>query len=47
MHFMYISFVYMYICILHTKKIVLDPIIDSCELPYGCWELNSWPMEEQ
>ena len=20
---------------------------DSCELPYGCWELNPGPLEEQ
>ena len=24
-----------------------DPIIDSCELPCGCWELNSGPLEKQ
>ena len=22
-------------------------VTDSCELPYGCWELNSGPLEEQ
>ena len=22
-------------------------LTDSCELPYGCWELNLWPLEEQ
>jgi hypothetical protein len=22
-------------------------IIDGCEPPYGCWELNSGPLEEQ
>ena len=21
-------------------------VTDSCELPYGCWELNSGPQEE-
>jgi hypothetical protein len=24
-----------------------DPIPDGCELPCGCWELNSGPLEEQ
>ena len=24
-----------------------DPIIDDCELPCGCWDLNSGPLEEQ
>jgi hypothetical protein len=24
-----------------------DPFTDSCELPCGCWELNSGPLEEQ
>jgi hypothetical protein len=24
-----------------------DPITDGCEPPYGCWELNSGPPEEQ
>ena len=22
-------------------------VIDSCELSYGCWELNPGPLEEQ
>jgi hypothetical protein len=22
-------------------------VIDSCELPCGCWELNLGPLEEQ
>ena len=22
-------------------------VTDSCELPYGCWELNPGPLEEQ
>jgi len=25
----------------------LDLITDGCEPPYGCWELNSGPLEEQ
>ena len=28
-------------------KGVSDPFIDGCEPPYGCWELNSGPLEEQ
>jgi hypothetical protein len=30
----------------HQKR-ALDPIIDGCEPPCGCWELNSEPLEEQ
>lgn len=27
---------------------VLDPgVADSCDRPYGCWELNPGPLEEQ
>ena len=29
---------------------VSDPLklfTDSCELPYGCWDLNPDPLEEQ
>jgi hypothetical protein len=29
------------------QKRASDPITDGCELPCGCWELNSWPLEEQ
>jgi hypothetical protein len=28
------------------QKRALEIIIDSCEPPYGCWELNSGPLEE-
>jgi hypothetical protein len=28
-------------------KRVSDPIIDGCEPPCGCWELDSGPLEEQ
>jgi hypothetical protein len=31
---------------MHQKR-VLDLITDGCELPYGCWDLNSGPSEEQ
>jgi hypothetical protein len=30
----------------HQKR-AWDPIIDGCEPPCGCWELNSGPLEEQ
>jgi hypothetical protein len=30
----------------HQKR-ALDPITNGCELPCGCWELNSGPLEEQ
>ena len=29
------------------QKRVSDLIIDGCEPPCGCWELNSGPLEEQ
>ena len=25
----------------------IRPVIDGCEPPCGCWELNSGPLEEQ
>jgi hypothetical protein len=28
------------------QKRASDPITDGCELPCGCWELNSGPLEE-
>jgi hypothetical protein len=30
-----------------TPKEDTDPITDGCELPCGCWGLNSGPLEEQ
>ena len=30
----------------HQKR-ASDPITDVCEPPWGCWELNSGPLEEQ
>ena len=30
----------------HQKRIS-DSIMDGCEPPRGCWELNSGPLEEQ
>jgi hypothetical protein len=29
------------------QKRALNPAIDDCEPPCGCWELNSGPLEEQ
>jgi len=29
------------------QKKAPDLITDGCEPPCGCWELNSWPLEEQ
>jgi hypothetical protein len=29
------------------QKSVSDPVTDGCEPPYGCWELNAGPLEEQ
>jgi hypothetical protein len=35
-------------CCLQThQKRALDPIKDGCEPSFGCWELNSGPLEEQ
>jgi hypothetical protein len=30
----------------HQKR-ALDPIVDGCEPPCDCWELNLGPLEEQ
>ena len=38
----------MYMSTLQThQKGALDPITVGCELPCGCWDLNSGPLEEQ
>ena len=34
-------------CLQTHQKRALDPIIDGCEPPCECWELNSGPLEEQ
>jgi hypothetical protein len=39
--------VWVHHCSLHTHKRTSDPIIDGCEPPCGCWELNSGALEEQ
>jgi hypothetical protein len=30
-----------------TPERASDLIVDGCEPPCGCWNLNSWPLEEQ
>jgi hypothetical protein len=32
---------------MHIRKGKSDPITDGWEPPYGFWELNSGPLEEQ
>ena len=34
-------------CMPACQKRALDPSVDGCEPPCGCWELNSGPLEEQ
>ena len=34
-------------CLQTHQKRASDSIIDGCEPPCGCWELNSGPLEEQ
>jgi hypothetical protein len=34
-------------CLQTLQKRALDLIMDGCEPPCGCWELNSGPLEEQ
>ena len=29
-----------------TPERASNPITDSCEPPYGCWDLNSVPLED-
>jgi len=36
----------MHVCVRMTDPLELG-VTDSCELPYGSWELNSGPLEEQ
>jgi hypothetical protein len=46
--FIYLFHVCEYCSCLQThRNRASDPITDGCELPYGCWELNSGPLEEQ
>jgi hypothetical protein len=30
-----------------AEESIGDSITDGCELPFGCWELNSGPLKEQ
>jgi hypothetical protein len=40
--------IYVHCCCLQTQqKRASDLITDGCEPPFGCWELNSEPLEEQ
>ena len=42
--------VYMWVhchCLQTHQKRASDPITDDCKMPYGCWGLNSGPLEEQ
>ena len=34
-------------CLQTPQKRASDLIIDGCESPCGCWDLNSAPWEEQ
>ena len=34
-------------CVSAHQKEAPDLIIDDCESPCGCWELNTGPLEEQ
>ena len=45
----YIVYVYEYTVAVfrHTTEEASAPITDGCETPYGCWDLNSRPLEEQ
>jgi hypothetical protein len=48
--FIYLSIMYMNAlsaCIPACQKRASELIIDCCEPPCGCWELNSQPLEEQ
>jgi hypothetical protein len=53
--FLSFFFLKIYLCIMSAlsactpacQKRASDPIIDDCEPPCGCWEMNSGPLEEQ
>ena len=34
-------------CLQTLQKRESDFVMDGCELPCGCWDLNSGPLEEQ
>ena len=35
------------VAVFRQEKRVSDLFTDGCEPPCGCWDLNSWPLEEQ
>ena len=44
----YLFYVYEYtVAVFRHQKRVSDSNTDGCELPCGCWELNSRPLKEQ
>jgi len=44
---MYTIYSFLPACMPVGQKRAPDLIIDGCEPPCGCWELNSGPLEEQ
>lgn len=38
---------YLYACLCVSVGSTGTAVTDSCELPRGCWELNTCPLEEQ
>ena len=45
--FIYYVYNILSVCLPAGQKRAPDLIIDGCEPPCGCWELNSGPLEEQ
>jgi hypothetical protein len=45
--FIYSTHVSTLSCLQTHQKRASDHITDGCESPWGCWELNSGPLEEQ
>jgi hypothetical protein len=52
--FFFKDFIYLFItckvhcsCLQTLQKRESDLVTDGCEPPCGCWDLNSWPSEEQ
>ena len=37
----------LHVCLRKGVRYAGTGVIDSCELPCGCWELNPGPLEEQ
>jgi hypothetical protein len=38
---------YTVVCLQTLQKRASDFVMDDCEPPCGCWDLNSGPLEEQ